>query len=63
MYAFIPTEAGLFKIYARGDDWQVIGPNNFERWFSAWRANYSASLARVVGCIPGADPADLVICE
>lgn len=63
MFAFISTEEGLFKIYARGEDWQVIGPNNFERWFSCWSADYNASLFRVINSIPGADPANLVICK
>ena len=63
MYAFISTPDGLYKIYAHGDDWQVKGPEGFERWFSAWRNDNRASLARVVRNIPLADYADLVICH
>jgi len=62
MYAFISTPYGLYKIYSHGDDWQVKGPGGFERWFSNWRADSKASLARVVHNIPLADYADLVIC-
>ena len=63
MYAFIKTPDGLFKIYNHETDWQVIGPDGFERWVSVWRDDVRASLARAVRAIPLADWADLVICK
>lgn len=63
MFAFISTESGFYKIYDHGDDWRVIGPAGFERWFSNWRNDRKASLSRVVSIIPGAEYVNLVICE
>ena len=63
MFAFVSTESGLYKIYDKGDDWQVIGPVGFERWFSSWRSDRKASLRRVVDALPGAEYVNLVICE
>lgn len=63
MYAFIKTPDGLYKIYNHDTDWQVTGPNGFERWSSVWSDAVRASLERVVRSIPLADRADLVICH
>lgn len=63
MYAFIKTPDGLYKIYNHDTDWQVIGPNGFERWFSVWSDAVRASLERAIRSIPLADRADLVICR
>ena len=63
MHAFIKTAAGLFKIYRQGDDWQVIGPDGFERWFTIWTNDQPASLLRAVRAIPDANPSDLVVCN
>ncbi len=54
MNAFIRTENGLFKVYRRGLDWQVIGPR-FERWFSVWQADLMGSLMRALDSVPGND--------
>jgi hypothetical protein len=61
MYAFIKTPDGLYKIYDQGSDWQILGPDGFERWFSVWSDNKKASLYRAVTSIPYADYADLCI--
>ncbi len=55
MNAFIKTENGLFKVYKRDQDWQVVGPK-FERWFSVWSADVLASLRRAINAVPGNDP-------
>ena len=60
MNAFIKTEYGLFKVYRNGSDWQVLGPNGFERWFSVWSQNVSASLYNALDSVPGTDR-DIVI--
>ena len=52
--AFIKTEAGLFKVYRHGSDWQLIGPG-FERWFSVWTADPLGSLMRAIDAAPGKD--------
>jgi hypothetical protein len=62
MYAFIKTPDGLYKIYDQGTDWQILGPDGFERWASIWSDAKRASLARAVGLIPLSDYADLCIC-
>lgn len=54
MNAFIKTEAGLFKAYRHGSDWQIIGPR-FERWFSVWTADPLGSLMRAIDTVPGFD--------
>ena len=62
--AFITTPNGLYKFYDHGEDWQVIGPNKYERWHSTWRnsePSIRASLFRAVNSIPLADIADLQI--
>jgi hypothetical protein len=62
--AFITTPDGLYKFYDHGEDWQVIGPNKYERWLSTWRSSdpsVRASLVRAVRAIPLADMADLQI--
>ena len=56
MNAFIRTEAGLFKVYRHGLDWQVVGPG-FERWFSIWQHEPLASLVRALDSVPGNDRA------
>lgn len=56
MNAFIRTEAGLFKVYRHGLDWQVVGPG-FERWFSVWQHEPLASLVRALDSVPGNDRA------
>jgi hypothetical protein len=61
MYAFINTPDGLYKIYDQGSDWQILGPDGFERWVSIWSDAKRASLARAVGLIPLSDYADLCI--
>lgn len=53
MNAFVKTERGLFKIYRRGDEWQVVGPDGFERWCSVWSADPRGSLQRAIGIAPG----------
>jgi hypothetical protein len=64
MRAFIKTPDGLYKIYDQGDDWQVIGPESYERWYSKWHeSSIRAQLNRAVQAIPHADRADLVICN
>lgn len=60
MYAFIKTPDGLYKIYDQGSDWQILGPNGFERWTSIWRDDVKASLYRAVRSIPLSDFNDLV---
>lgn len=52
MNAFIKTENGLFKVYKRDQNWQVIGPK-FERWFSVWSADVLGSLRRAIDAVPG----------
>jgi len=54
MNAFIKTEAGLFKVYKHGDDWQIVGPQ-FERWFSVWQSDRMGSLMRALDAAPGLD--------
>lgn len=54
MNAFVRTDCGLFKIYRRGLDWQVIGPD-FERWFSVWQADPMGSLMRAISAAPGSN--------
>ena len=61
MYAFIKTAEGLYKIYDKGDDWQVVGPNGFERWFSVYTDDKRASFNKAVSRIPGAEIENLVI--
>jgi len=61
MKAFVKTVDGLYKIYDHGSDWQVIGPKNYERWYSTWQHNLRASLNRAVQDIPYADSGDLCI--
>lgn len=61
MYAFIKTPDGLYKIYNHVTDWQILGPDGFERWFSVWNDNVKASLYRAVTSIPLSDYADLCI--
>jgi hypothetical protein len=61
MYAFIKTPDGLYKIYDQNSDWQILGPDGFERWVSIWSDAKRASLARAVGLIPLSDYADLCI--
>jgi hypothetical protein len=61
MYAFIKTPDGLYKIYDQGTDWQILGPDGFERWVSIWSDAKRASLARAVDLIPLSDYADLCI--
>lgn len=51
MYAFVRTDAGLFKVYRHEYDWQIIGPD-FERWSSIWRADPESSFQRAVWTIP-----------
>lgn len=52
MNAFVKTEKGLFKVYRRGEDWQIIGPK-FERWFSVWSTDKMGSLLRAIESVPG----------
>ena len=52
LYAFIDTSLGKFKIYDRGDDWEVIGPGGFERWFTQWRKDKQGSFENVVYHLP-----------
>lgn len=52
LYAFIDTSLGKFKIYDRGDDWEVIGPHGFERWFTQWRKDKQGSFENVVFHLP-----------
>ena len=54
MNAFVRTDKGLFKVYRKGSDWQVIGPH-FERWFSVWSADVMGSLVRALDSTPGID--------
>ena len=61
MYAFIKTEAGTYKIYDQCDDWQIIGPNGFERWVSSYANDKRASLHNAVSRIPDAKVEDLVV--
>ena len=64
MNAFIKTPDGLHKIYRQGDDWQVIFPNQSERWFSVWNnQDIKTSLMRAVLNIPNANEDDLVIVD
>ena len=56
--AFVKTQQGLYKIYDQGSDWQVLGPDRFEKWFSSWGADRGASLKRVIDAIP--NPIDIV---
>ena len=51
--AFAHTPAGLFKVYDRRDDWQIVG-TDFERWVSAWSHDRAASLKRAAELIPNA---------
>lgn len=52
LYAFIDTSLGKFKIYDRGDDWEVSGPNGFEQWFSQWQKDKQGSFEDVVTRLP-----------
>ena len=61
MNAFIKTKNGLYKIYRNGLNWQLINPDNTERWFSVWQKDLKNSLFRVVHNIPDASESDLVI--
>lgn len=61
MNAFIKTKNGLYKIYRDGLNWQLINPDNTERWFSVWQKDLKNSLFRVVHNIPDASENDLVI--
>jgi hypothetical protein len=56
--AFIKTPIGLYKVYDHGSDWQVLGPNQFEQWFSSWAVDRAASLKRAIDSIPS--PLDIV---
>ena len=60
--AFTRTDAGLFKVYDHGHDWQIVG-DRFERWASAWAADRPASLRRACSLIPNADPSAIVYTE
>jgi hypothetical protein len=53
--AFVYTTAGVFRIYDQGDDWQIIGPSNFERWRSKWSEDIAGSLEEAAKACPGAD--------
>jgi hypothetical protein len=52
--AIVHTTAGLFRIYDQGTDWQIIGPDNFERWRSTWQDDRAASLKAAAAICPGA---------
>jgi hypothetical protein len=56
--AFTRTNAGIFKIYDQGQDWQIVG-EDFERWASVWANDRAASLARAVSLIPGLDESEV----
>jgi len=60
--AFTRTDAGLFKVYDHGQDWQIVG-ENFERWASVWTADRAASLARACSLIPGFDKSKITYTE
>ena len=49
---------GLYKVYDHESDWQVLGPNQFEQWFSSWAVDRAASLKRAIDSIPS--PLDIV---
>ena len=52
LYGSIDTSLGKFKIYDNGDDWEVIGPGGFERWFTQWRKDKQGSFENVVYHLP-----------
>ena len=56
--AFIKTPIGLYKVYDHDSDWQVLGPDQFEQWFSAWTVDRAASLKRAIDSIQ--NPLDIV---